>query len=281
MKPDKENSELALQWDQAAEALETDPMRPVRYRKCFRYLSNLSRNTKIVEIGCGQGSGLSILQELGFQQLVGFEVSAERLQRARSKLRKGALLVLGDPVGTLPLKTRSVDTVVSAATIEHTVNPRAFVREIARIVRPGGRVIISSDCYTWRILLFLRLFRSLQPIDRALFPTTLFRYFRENRLQLIHYEGFPWPGHEFRFLRLFIDGILKAFKKLVWRVLPSLADWWTRHRVYQTSAETSLSPTAASEDGLLTEHWSEKRGLIPFLKLLFSDENVFFLIKRA
>lgn len=273
----KEQSPLAIQWDQAAVALDDDPMRPVRYRKCFRYFSSLNLNSKVIEIGCGEGSGLFSLKQVGFQKLMGFEVSTERLRRAKIKLGKGFSLILGSPIGDLPIRSGSVDAVVSAATIEHVVNPRAFVEEISRIVRPGGYVVISSDCYMWRIVGLLGLFRSVQPIDKALFPTTLFRYFRESGLKLLHYEGFPWPGHEFRFLRLVAVVFVKCFKKLTWNLLPSSLKLSIRDRVYQRTVLTPLK-VDPKEPGLF-ENWSKKRGPMAFVKLVLSDENVFFLSK--
>lgn len=44
----------------------------------------------------------------------------------------------------LPLSDASVDTATAVEVIEHLENPRAFVRELARIVRPGGWVVVTT-----------------------------------------------------------------------------------------------------------------------------------------
>lgn len=44
----------------------------------------------------------------------------------------------------LPLPDASVDTAAAVEVIEHLENPRAFVRELARIVRPGGWVVVTT-----------------------------------------------------------------------------------------------------------------------------------------
>ena len=44
----------------------------------------------------------------------------------------------------LPLPDASVDAAAAVEVIEHLENPRAFVRELARIVRPGGWVIVTT-----------------------------------------------------------------------------------------------------------------------------------------
>jgi SAM-dependent methyltransferase len=48
------------------------------------------------------------------------------------------------PDGRLPFPDASVDAAVSIEVIEHVEDPFAFLREIARIVKPGGRVIVST-----------------------------------------------------------------------------------------------------------------------------------------
>lgn len=44
----------------------------------------------------------------------------------------------------LPLPDAAVDTAAAVEVIEHLDNPRAFVRELARIVRPGGWVVVTT-----------------------------------------------------------------------------------------------------------------------------------------
>jgi SAM-dependent methyltransferase len=44
---------------------------------------------------------------------------------------------------TWPVETGSIDVVLCAETLEHIVEPRAFLREMHRCLRPGGRVILT------------------------------------------------------------------------------------------------------------------------------------------
>lgn len=53
-------------------------------------------------------------------------------------------LVCADLDGAIPIASASADTVTSVETIEHLENPRALLRELARIARPGAWIVVST-----------------------------------------------------------------------------------------------------------------------------------------
>jgi ubiquinone/menaquinone biosynthesis C-methylase UbiE len=99
----------------------------------------------ILEIGFGPGRTLGLLVERG-ARVTGVDVSEEMIRlagRRNSELvRTGALtLHRGDGV-TLPLDDNSVDAVLSVHNLYFWPKPEATIAEIARVVRPGGRVLL-------------------------------------------------------------------------------------------------------------------------------------------
>jgi SAM-dependent methyltransferase len=273
-------------WDRAANAIEDDPIRSVRYGKCFRYFHSLDPDSRLLEVGCGEGTGLVFARYLGFRRLTGCEISPERLRRAKEKLNDEAALVLLSNDGHLPFEDGSFDAVLSAAVIEHVLDPLLFVAEIARVVRPGGCVVISSDCWQWRLLMMLGAFKSEQPIDKPMFPTRLLKMFRESGFQVIHYEGFPWPGHEWRFVRILASSLWRnRFVNFMACKLRGI-----RRRVIGSRKTTSvIEPanqrlSARDEAEIMKRHALSSipphQGLVPFLRLTASDENVFCLMKK-
>ena len=285
--PDLRAGELVTAWDMAAEAIDHDPMRPVRYGKCLRYFQPLDRGSHILEVGCGEGTGLRFARSLGFHRLTGCEISPERIKRAQAKLGNHADFVLVSDDGRLPFADGAFDAVFSAAVIEHVLDPAMFVAEIARVVRPGGCVVISSDCWQWRLLLMCGAFQSQQPIDKPMFPTSLLNLFRDRGLEVLHYEGFPLPGEEWRFLRILVSSLrrnrfvlpIKSKLRGVWRRLngnrkatnPPVC---ARVRLPPQEEEHTMKGYALSE---LAPH----QGLRAFLNLTFSDENVFHMTKKS
>jgi SAM-dependent methyltransferase len=93
---------------------------------------------RLVDVGCGIGALAGALPRGDFQY-VGVDVVAHPafppgLELVRANLDR-------DPI---PLPGGSADIVVSAETIEHVENPRALMRELVRLVRPGGWVFVTT-----------------------------------------------------------------------------------------------------------------------------------------
>ena len=78
-------SSLEENWDLIADYIEEDPMRPYRYGKALRYINKLDKNIKILEVGCGEGTGLSFFSDYEYKELYGIEISEERIKRAEDK----------------------------------------------------------------------------------------------------------------------------------------------------------------------------------------------------
>lgn len=96
---------------------------------------------RALDAACGTGRHTRRLIELG-HEVTGIDATVEMLGRARDNL-PGADLREGDLLD-LPLEDRTFDLAVCALALEHVDDLERAIAELARVVRPGGRVIVSD-----------------------------------------------------------------------------------------------------------------------------------------
>src|SRR6187549_123475 len=93
---------------------------------------------RMIDAGCGVGNLRPYL--IGrFKNYIGTDVIRHAGFPADVEFRKVDL-----DSGRMDIPDGSADAVVSVETIEHLENPRAFVRELVRISRPGGWIVITT-----------------------------------------------------------------------------------------------------------------------------------------
>ena len=109
----------------------------------------------VVDVGCGGGKMLRTLaRERPGAELHGCDLKAPAEQRPSFEFR------LVDDSGRLPYDDASVDTALVIDVLEHVLHPDEFLREVARIVRPGGRLVGFVPTEGQRFSSY-RLFRAL------------------------------------------------------------------------------------------------------------------------
>jgi ubiquinone/menaquinone biosynthesis C-methylase UbiE len=96
---------------------------------------------RALDAACGTGRHAAVLAELG-HQVVGVDASAAMLERARQNAR-GVDLMPGE-LESLPLETGSVDLAVCSLALTHLADLEPALTEFARVVRPGGRIVVSD-----------------------------------------------------------------------------------------------------------------------------------------
>lgn len=98
------------------------------------------RDVIVVDAGCGEGYGTQALADHTPTVALDYDVwTVEHLTRARPELAA----VRGN-LASLPLGAGTIDILVSLQTIEHLWDQSGFVAECARVLRPGGRLILST-----------------------------------------------------------------------------------------------------------------------------------------
>jgi 2-polyprenyl-3-methyl-5-hydroxy-6-metoxy-1,4-benzoquinol methylase len=110
----------------------------VIYAAAASALRRRGAHGRIVDVGCGTGRLRTFLGDMiesyAGVDAIQYEGLPSGIAFMRSDLNR-------DPI---PVPDHSADMAISIETIEHLENPRAFVRELVRIVKPGGWIVVTT-----------------------------------------------------------------------------------------------------------------------------------------
>jgi 2-polyprenyl-6-hydroxyphenyl methylase/3-demethylubiquinone-9 3-methyltransferase len=147
----------------------------------------------VLDAGCGYGLFSEAAAARG-ADVVGFDLG-ERLV-ARAIARSGSRGVVADAC-RLAFRDKSFDLVISSEMIEHTPEPWRAVRELSRVLRAGGLLILTTPNRAWQgaVRAASRLgWRPFQGIENFLAWDRLEQSCAAGGLDVLVHRGFhPWP----------------------------------------------------------------------------------------
>lgn len=182
------------------------------HRAVKAYLPKLGalEGKRILEIGCGRGGFACWL----VGNYPGIEVTAADF--SRSAIRQGSAFAAEqglsqiqwriEDIQAISLQDSSFDFVISCETVEHLPNPALAVKELARVLKPGGRLVLTTPNYgnligIYRGYLRLtgrRFTEEQQPINRFTTLPRTANWLRRAGLKIQHLDSIghyiPFPG---------------------------------------------------------------------------------------
>jgi SAM-dependent methyltransferase len=112
-----------------------------RHEIAYLQLAPLCAGRTVLEAGCGEGYGADLLST-GASRVIALDYDAHTA--AHVARRYPCMQVLRGNLAALPLRTGSVQVVVNLQVIEHLWDQPGFLRECARVLEPGGLLLIST-----------------------------------------------------------------------------------------------------------------------------------------
>jgi demethylmenaquinone methyltransferase/2-methoxy-6-polyprenyl-1,4-benzoquinol methylase len=115
-----------------------------RFRDAGVALLAVQPGERVLEIGCGPGSGLAAMGDSA-ESLTGLDISRAMLQQAQRRVNRRTLLVQGDG-GALPFADACFDALFVSFTLELFDTPELLtvLEACRRVLRPHGRLVVVS-----------------------------------------------------------------------------------------------------------------------------------------
>lgn len=159
----------------------------------------------LLDLGCNDGSfTVEVARAAAVSEAWGIEVAEPHAQKARER---GVRVIMANLDCGIPVSSQSVDIVHSNQVIEHLTNTDGFLKEIGRVLKPGGYALISTNNLgSWHNVLSLLL--GQQPMPAHVSSEIILGNRFDPRL------GQPHPAKEDSHLRIFS-----------WAGLRDLAEW--------------------------------------------------------
>ena len=138
-----------------------------------------------VDLGCGIGHTLIMLKRMGFERVVGVDISKNMLAEAQRFLKVNKLLGetelhRSDVQDLKMIESMSVDVCTALGVIEYQDEDGPLLREVNRILKPGGAAVIQMRNYD---CIYIRTLKLYQAALRKLPATITYREHRPKELR--------------------------------------------------------------------------------------------------
>src|SRR3989344_8418016 len=114
------------------------------YHKLFlKKYASLPKNTKILDLGCGAGEFLSELKKRGYE-VFGMDFDREAIQIAKDTFGLENVFALSFEEFCQKSDLPKFDMITFFEVIEHLADPVGFIENVKNLLRPGGKIILST-----------------------------------------------------------------------------------------------------------------------------------------
>jgi ubiquinone/menaquinone biosynthesis C-methylase UbiE len=130
--------------------------------------SEAAQPASILDVGCGTGRLLrSAAGRFPHARLVGVDAAGEMVRQAQALTPDGAVTFREGPAEALPFDGDAFDLIFSTLTFHHWSDQRGAIREVARVLAPGGTWLLADFMATGLVRSIRRLLRLRQFPDRS------------------------------------------------------------------------------------------------------------------
>jgi SAM-dependent methyltransferase len=203
-------------------------------KRAARNIQPQPAEVKLLDVGCGTGTLISILKDRGFRVL-GLDFSPEASKVAA--LEHGVKVIVGS-LEDAKFPDRSFDMITLFHVMEHLTEPLEMLQEVNRILMPGGRVVIQvPNIDSWQRKIFGPYWYGLD------IPRHVIDYSPSSMIKLLQKTGFePSRVRHFNLrdnapalvssLFTSLDPVSRAVRQQKYNISETPAVAWSRHLSY-------------------------------------------------
>ncbi len=179
----------------------------VRQRDATLQRLGLNHGERIVDVGCGPGFLCEMMAAaIGpVGQVIGIDISEDLIRFATSSKTSETIDYRVGDATALPVNAEEFDVAVSTQVLEYVADADAALREMARVLRPGGRAFIIDtdfDSWVWHAGDAERMARIMKAWDMHCadprLPRTLAPRLRAAGFRVVNVEAYPVLSTSYR-----------------------------------------------------------------------------------
>ncbi len=151
---------------------------------------------RVLDVGCGDGFFTAkILQRFNLKNVYGLDISSKAVDLAR--LKHPEINFQQSALNHIPEETNSIDSITMIEVIEHLVDIEGTLKELFRVMKPGGILLITTTDFNWlkqviiAMFFFEKYFYPTNPHIRFFKKSTLADILSKNGFSIIKYA---WNG---------------------------------------------------------------------------------------
>jgi SAM-dependent methyltransferase len=111
----------------------------------YRYAANFVKGADVIDIACGSGYGSKMLADAGAKSVQGFDADRSAVEYANKHfIAENISFAQGNAEELAGVPDNSADVIVSFETIEHIHHVFSYLKEMRRVLRPGGQYFVST-----------------------------------------------------------------------------------------------------------------------------------------